>query len=216
MFHSKKILQKRLTSDYREPPAIRRSSLFRYSTFGLRYSPVLPPESARLPSAEPAPASRRPILRSPSSFTGEPNEIGEEETSIQLTRKNSKIQTVSLSAGIKYLSAVPIFHALRGLERLLSPDHLYSLLFPLLTWALAHKNDAPQGCPALGQSSPVRTLHPVRIKYILSRILEFFPDRLSHRNGNAGSQPVGCSISNRPDRMDTPSCSSVFISVPIN
>jgi lauroyl/myristoyl acyltransferase len=86
---------------------------------------------------------------------------------------------VSLSAGIKHFLAVPIFRTLRGLERLLSPDHLYSLLFPLaLTWALAHKNDAPPGCPALGQSSPVRRLHAVRIKYILSRILEFFPDRL--------------------------------------
>ena len=70
------------------------------------------------------------------------------------------------------------FHALRGLERGFSPSSLYSALAPLAFARAATKQI--ESLPAVFRgSSSTRTLRQARLNYFLSRIPEFFPDRLA-------------------------------------
>jgi lauroyl/myristoyl acyltransferase len=70
------------------------------------------------------------------------------------------------------------FYALRSLERCLSPSDLYSLLKPLALTRAAFESTGP--VPAYFRKSPLpKEIRQARINYLLSRILEFFPDRLA-------------------------------------
>ena len=69
------------------------------------------------------------------------------------------------------------FHTLRGLERCLSPGGLYSLLAPLAGVRAAADGTEPPPSYFGGQRS-IRKIHGAQVNYFLSRVLEFFPDRL--------------------------------------
>jgi lauroyl/myristoyl acyltransferase len=70
------------------------------------------------------------------------------------------------------------FHAIREVERQLRPTNLYSFLAPLAfsRVALERADHLPS---FFERSTPLRTIREARIKYLLSRIVEFFPDRLA-------------------------------------
>src|SRR5437868_13788289 len=69
------------------------------------------------------------------------------------------------------------FAVVRGLERRLSPGDLYSVLAPLaFTRAAVGRIDPLPGY--FSRSISARTMREARANYFLSRILEFFPDRL--------------------------------------
>src|SRR5256885_8434612 len=70
------------------------------------------------------------------------------------------------------------FAVVRGLERRLSPSDLYSVLAPLaFTRAAVGPIDPLPGY--FSRSIPAPTIREARAIYFLSRILEFFPDRLA-------------------------------------
>jgi lauroyl/myristoyl acyltransferase len=70
------------------------------------------------------------------------------------------------------------FAVVRGLERRLSPSGLYSVLAPLaFTRAAVGRIDPLPGY--FSRSIPAPTMREARANYFLSRILEFFPDRLA-------------------------------------
>ncbi len=70
------------------------------------------------------------------------------------------------------------FHALRGVEHLLSPGVLFSLLKPLALTRAAF--DRKKSLPGYFRKPPLpETIREARTNYLLSRTLEFFPDRLS-------------------------------------
>jgi lauroyl/myristoyl acyltransferase len=70
------------------------------------------------------------------------------------------------------------FHAIRQLERQLSPGSLYSVLTPLAFTrvALGRVDHLPS---FFRRSIPHRTSRQARVNYLLSRLLEFIPDRLA-------------------------------------
>ena len=70
------------------------------------------------------------------------------------------------------------FAVVRGLERRLSPSGLYSVLAPLaFTRAAVGRIDPLPGY--FSRSIPAPTIREARANYFLSRIPEFFPDRLA-------------------------------------
>lgn len=69
------------------------------------------------------------------------------------------------------------FHAIRQLERRLSPDALHAFLAPL-AFGRATFSSTPRIPEYLGGQSR-RRLTEARMDYLLSRVIEFFPDRLA-------------------------------------
>ena len=82
------------------------------------------------------------------------------------------------SAPIKDRLGLLGFAVVRGLERRLSPSDLYSVLAPLaFTRAAVGRNDPLPGY--FSRSIPTPIIREARANYLLSRILEFFPERLA-------------------------------------
>jgi len=82
------------------------------------------------------------------------------------------------SAAIKDRLGPLGFAVVRGLERRLSPSDLYSVLAPLaFTRATVGRIDPLPGY--FSKSISALTIRDARANYFLSRILEFFPDRLA-------------------------------------
>jgi len=69
------------------------------------------------------------------------------------------------------------FFTLRGLERLLSPATLYRVLKPLALLRAAF--DRMEPLPDYFSKTTARTFRRARMNYFLSRLIEFFPDRLA-------------------------------------
>lgn len=71
-----------------------------------------------------------------------------------------------------------VFFAIRRVEQALSPQSLYQLVAPLgFARAVLERRTPVPGCFA--KSISRQTLRRARMSYLLSRVLEFFPDRLA-------------------------------------
>src|SRR6267143_4215264 len=71
-----------------------------------------------------------------------------------------------------------IFSGIRGVEQRLSPSRLYSVLAPLaLARATLEQSNVLPGY--FSKTIPVHAFRRARMNYLLSRVLEFFPDRLA-------------------------------------
>jgi lauroyl/myristoyl acyltransferase len=82
------------------------------------------------------------------------------------------------------------FSAIRRFEQQLSPETLYTILAPL---ALARAaSERVQPIPSyFRKSTPPQTVRHARMNYFLSRVLEFFPDRLSTAKWQTCFQTTG-------------------------
>jgi lauroyl/myristoyl acyltransferase len=70
------------------------------------------------------------------------------------------------------------FYALRGLERCLAPGHLYSILKPFAFARVAFERR--RSTPAYFSRPALRAeVLQSHVNYLLSRVLEFFPDRMA-------------------------------------